>query len=65
MSDYDTVRHFADSYGLAAMVAVFIVFVLWTFRPGARSHHEEAAIMIFVEDDDGETRSISKDESHG
>lgn len=44
---YEAIRHFADSYGLAAMVAVYLGFALWTFRPAARHHHHTAARMIF------------------
>jgi cytochrome c oxidase cbb3-type subunit IV len=60
---YDELRHFADSYGLAAMFAVFIGFALWTFRPGARRHHDQAANMIFTEESDFATSS--KDANHG
>jgi len=64
VSDYDVIRHFADTYGLAAMFVVFTVFALWTFRPSARGYHEDAAVMIFAEDDE-ENRLSSKDKSHG
>ena len=36
-STYDTLRHFADSWGLVVMVVVFLVLRrLWPFRPGAQ-----------------------------
>ncbi|HZV56216.1 MAG TPA: cbb3-type cytochrome c oxidase subunit 3 [Sphingobium sp.] len=63
MNDYDKIRHFADSYGLVAMMFVFVVFILWPFRPGKRGHYDEAASLIFTEDN--ETSSASKDKSHG
>lgn len=63
MSDYDAIRHFADSYGLAAMLVVFISFALWAFRPGARGHYDQAAAVIFAEDHEGQ--STGKDKSHG
>lgn len=44
---YDELRHFADSWGLVFMALVFLTFIGWTFRPGARSHHDDAANMIF------------------
>ncbi|OSZ67030.1 CcoQ/FixQ family Cbb3-type cytochrome c oxidase assembly chaperone [Sphingomonas sp. IBVSS1] len=47
MSDYESLRHFADSWGLLAMTLLFLGFVGWTFRPGARRRHDEAAAMIF------------------
>ncbi len=53
-STYDALRHFADSWGLAAMVVVFLIFALWPFRPGAREDNEAAANMIFEGDDNGE-----------
>ena len=53
-STYETLRHFADSWGLAAMVVVFLALVAWPFRPGAREDNEAAANMIFKGDDNGE-----------
>lgn len=52
-STYETLRHFADSWGLAAMVVVFVVLIAWPFRPSARRANEEAAMMIFADDDLG------------
>ena len=48
--DYDTLRHFADSWGLAFMFVVFVAAVAWAFRPGAsyRSH----ADIPFRDDDE-------------
>ncbi|WP_394271021.1 cbb3-type cytochrome oxidase subunit 3 [Qipengyuania sp.] len=54
MSLYETLRHFADSYGLIAMMAVFLVLCLWPFRPGAKRHNRAAAHSIFKDDSDGE-----------
>jgi cytochrome c oxidase cbb3-type subunit 4 len=54
VSTYETLRHFADSYALAIMVAVFVVLCLWPFRPGARDDNRKAANMIFEGQDDGE-----------
>ena len=48
---YDALRHFADSYGLAAMVLFFVVMVAWPYRPGAKSINDAAARMIFEDDD--------------
>lgn len=47
---YETMRHFADSYGLIFLGIVFVTMVGWTFRPGARRHHEHAANLIFDEE---------------
>ncbi len=49
---YDALRHFADSYGLAALLAVYLILVGWAFRPGARSRNEQAATMIFTEEEE-------------
>ena len=53
-STYDAPRHFADSWGLAAMVVIFLLFALWPFRPGAKEDNDAAANMIFKGDDNGE-----------
>ena len=50
--NYNDLRHFADSYGLAVLLVVYLVFVGWAFRPGARARNQEAATMIFAEDDE-------------
>jgi len=39
--DYETFRHFSDSWGLVYMVVVFIGVALFTFRPGAKKHYDE------------------------
>lgn len=46
---YDLIRHFADSWGLVAMTAMFVGFVGWTFRPGAHRHYHNAAHSILEE----------------
>ncbi|AKH43786.1 cytochrome c oxidase cbb3-type subunit 4 [Altererythrobacter atlanticus] len=53
-STYETLRHLADSYGLMIMVIAFLALSLWPFRPGARKHHQDAANVIFKDDNDGE-----------
>jgi cytochrome c oxidase cbb3-type subunit 4 len=50
---YDAMRHFADSWGLIFMGVVFLSLVGWTFRRGALGHHEDAARMIFKDEDNG------------
>lgn len=54
MSLYETLRHFADSYGLAVIVALYLTLCLWHFRPGARPHVEAAKHSIFKEETDGQ-----------
>ena len=53
-STYETLRHFADSWGLVMLTVTFLVLVLWPFRPGARSANQAAKTMIFKDDDDGQ-----------
>lgn len=48
---YDALRHFADSYGLLVMAVVWLAFVAWAFRPGARRRSRDAANMIFRDQD--------------
>ena len=40
--DYETFRHFSDSWGLVYMFAVFVVVVLFVFRPGTKEHYDDA-----------------------
>jgi cytochrome c oxidase cbb3-type subunit 4 len=54
MITYETMRHFADSYGLIAMAVTFLVLCAWPFRPGANKHNQAAANSIFEGQDDGE-----------
>jgi cytochrome c oxidase cbb3-type subunit 4 len=49
--NYEAMRHFADSWGLVFMSAVFLALVGWTFRPGSRRHNDRAANMIFDRDE--------------
>lgn len=51
-STYDMLRHFADSWGLLAMLIVFVAFAAWPFRPGARDRNDDAAKAIFEDDGD-------------
>ena len=50
---YDALRHFADSWGLIAMALLFLTLIAWPFRPSARARNEEAANMIFKDDEHG------------
>jgi cytochrome c oxidase cbb3-type subunit 4 len=50
---YEPLRQFADSYGLALMAFVWLAFVGWAFRPGARGRSRAAAQMIFEDRDHG------------
>lgn len=49
-STYQTMRTFADSWGLLYMFAIFIIAIVWTFRPGSKKHSDDAARIPFEED---------------
>ena len=40
---YDMLRHFADSWGLLYMMAIFLTVVFLLVRPGARANAVAAA----------------------
>lgn len=48
--DYQTLRTFADSWVLLAMVIFFVGAVLWVMRPSARALHNDAAAIPFKDD---------------
>jgi len=50
---YHFMRELADSWGLLAMVLLWLGFALWAFRPSAKRHHQDAANMIFKDENDG------------
>lgn len=54
MNDYNTLRHLADTVGLAAMAVLFVILCAWPFRPGSKDRNQHAANSIFEEPDDGE-----------
>jgi len=41
--EYNDFRHFADSWGLVYLIVLFVGFVAYTFRPGARKKAKDAA----------------------
>lgn len=47
METYDAMRHFADSWGLAAMMLFFAAVVLRLLGVRARRHADEAAQIPF------------------
>ncbi len=48
--DYDTMRHFADSWGLLALFIFFVGVIVFTFRPGSRKSADDAANIPLKED---------------
>jgi len=51
MSTYDTLRHFADSWGLVLMGVAFLVLTGWTFVRSVATGHKRAAMSIFENED--------------
>ena len=49
--DYQSMRAFADSWGLLYMFLFFLAVVVWAFRPGSRSMSEDAANIPFKENE--------------
>lgn len=50
METYTLLRHFADSWALVLLTAVFLGVIVWAMRPGSRPLHDEAARSIFRDD---------------
>ena len=48
--DYQTLRTFADSWGLLFMVIVFVSVVAYTFRPGSKKEADKIAKIPLKED---------------
>lgn len=48
--EYQTLRTFADSWGLLFMVIVFVVVVVYAFRPGSKKQADEIAKIPLKED---------------
>ncbi len=41
--EYETLRQFADSWGLLYLFILFVGVILFTFRPGSKKAADEAA----------------------
>ena len=48
--DYETLRNGADSWGLVYLVVLFVIVVLFLFRPGGRKAAQQAARIPLKED---------------
>lgn len=47
---YTAMRHFADSWGMLAMLLFFAGAILFVFRPGAKERAKDAASIPLRED---------------
>lgn len=50
---YEAFRHFADSWGLVVMAAVYLALIGWALLPRNRQRNRDAATMIFRDSDHG------------
>mgnify|MGYP001077758114 CR=1 FL=1 len=48
--EYEAMRQFADTWGLAVMALFFVGAVVFLFRPGARKASQDAAQIPFHEE---------------
>lgn len=53
---YDTLRHFADSWGLVYLFVIFLAVAAFMMRPGARRRAEDAALIPLRDNDEGSAR---------
>jgi cytochrome c oxidase cbb3-type subunit 4 len=65
VSAYDTLRHFADTWALVAMVLVFVGVVAWVLRPGSRKHYRDQAEIPFKHDDRPAAERRGRDHAGG
>ena len=49
--DYQTLRTFADSWGLLFLVILFVGIIAFTFRPGSRKKADEDSKIPFKDED--------------
>ncbi len=52
--DYQTLRTFADSWGLLFMAIAFAAAIGWALRPGSRAAHSDARMIPFRDDEAGQ-----------
>jgi len=52
MDTYNTLRHFADSWGLLVMAGFFVGVVAFAFRPGSKALYERAAQIPLRDNED-------------
>ena len=55
--DYNEFRHFADSWGLVYLLAIFLFVMAFVFRPGSRRIYDNASKIPF--DDPSQDRPLA------
>jgi cytochrome c oxidase cbb3-type subunit 4 len=51
IATYESLRQFADSWGLVYMLGIFVVMMAMLFWRGAKQHAQEAARIPLMDDD--------------
>lgn len=51
MDTYTLLREFADSWVLLALTLIFVAVIIWAWRPGSRTAHEDSANIPFRHED--------------
>lgn len=51
METYTFLRQMADSWALLLLLIFFVGTWFWAFRPGSRALHDDAADVVFRNDD--------------
>ena len=51
MDTYSLMREFADSWALLSLFSVFVVVIVWAFRPGGSQVYEDTAAIPFRHED--------------
>ncbi|MGB3148612.1 MAG: cbb3-type cytochrome c oxidase subunit 3 [Paracoccaceae bacterium] len=51
MELYSLLREFADSWALLSLFTLFVLVILWAFRPGTREVHADISQIPFRHDD--------------
>lgn len=52
MTLYETLRHFADTWGLLGLTLFFLAVLVWVFRRGSREEYARQAAIPFKYDRD-------------
>jgi cytochrome c oxidase cbb3-type subunit 4 len=47
---FETMRYFADTWGLVYLVVLFAGILVFTFRPGSKKKYEDAAQLPLKRD---------------
>ena len=61
--EYEQFRHFADSWGLVYLFAIFIFVLAFVFRPGSGQMYRQAAQIPFDDDTPSDKTDARKTET--